>query len=218
MFDLPLFPLHTVLFPGMPLQLRIFEERYKKMLRACIDERKEFGVVLIRHGSEAFGPLAEPYRIGCTARIVQVQPLKAGRMMLVALGQKRFRVLSLEERAQPFLVGRVELFPLEASDPQQLAETGRRLLPWVRRYMQLLSSASEVRLDPDHLPHDPVVLAYLGAVLLQVPAGQKQKLLSSERAGDLLAEVYALYRREVALLRRIVSQMQRESAGYISRN
>ena len=93
MLDLPLFPLNTVLFPGMPLSLHIFEDRYKRMIGECIDSGNPFGVVLIKRGQEANGPLAEPHEIGCTARIIEVEPLSEGRMNIVVLGQKRFRIL-----------------------------------------------------------------------------------------------------------------------------
>ena len=56
MIELPLFPLNTVLFPGMPLGLHIFEDRYKLMIGQCVQERRPFGVVLIRSGQEALGP------------------------------------------------------------------------------------------------------------------------------------------------------------------
>ena len=67
MFELPLFPLNIVLFPGMPLSLHIFEDRYKLLIGKCLQERQPFGVVLIKKGIEALGPLAEPHHIGCTA-------------------------------------------------------------------------------------------------------------------------------------------------------
>ncbi|HSG18664.1 MAG TPA: LON peptidase substrate-binding domain-containing protein, partial [Anaerolineae bacterium] len=51
MFELPIFPLNTVLFPGMPLSLHIFEDRYKLMIGKCLQERRAFGVVLIRQGA-----------------------------------------------------------------------------------------------------------------------------------------------------------------------
>jgi Lon protease-like protein len=95
MFELPLFPLNTVLFPGMPLPLRIFEERYKLMIRFCIENNQPFGVVLIRQGLEALGRLAEPYEIGCTARIIEVEPLAKGQMNISTLGEKRFRICQL---------------------------------------------------------------------------------------------------------------------------
>src|SRR3990172_3261195 len=103
---LPLFPLRTVLFPGMPLPLRIFEERYRLMIGRCLEQRAPFGVVLIRSGEEVGGP-AEPYDVGTTARIVRVQRLEDGRMNLVALGERRFRIVHLD-RSEPHLSGDVD--------------------------------------------------------------------------------------------------------------
>jgi Lon protease-like protein len=216
-FNLPLFPLNTVLFPGMPLTLHIFEERYKRMIADCLEPRQPFGVVLIRHGKEALGPLADPYRIGCTARILDVQPLTDGRMNIVALGQKRFRIIELFQD-KPYLVGSVELFPLEETNRVQLDRTGRRLRPWVKRYMEILTRLSDVNLDPQHLPNDPLVLAYLAAVLLHIPPDKKQELLSTPRAVDLLADMYKLYRREVALLQAMFLEADVENAGRFSIN
>ncbi len=217
MFELPLFPLNTVLFPGMPLTLHIFEERYKRMIRTCLRRREPFGVVLTKHGDETFGPLAEPHAIGCTARILETQPLKDGRMNIVALGQKRFRILSLDF-SRPYLVGKVELYPLDKSDSYVLKRTSRRLRPWVERYMNILTEVSDVDLNPNHLPNDPLVLGYLAAVLLQIPSDQKQELLAAERAIDLLSDMHTIYRREVALLRVFLSENQFENVGYFSVN
>ena len=106
MVELPLFPLHTVLFPGMPLPLHIFESRYKQMIDYCLKENSTFGVSLIHRGSEAFGPLAEPHKIGCTARIIEVQPLDDGRLNIVTVGERRFRIHSLNFD-MPYLLGKV---------------------------------------------------------------------------------------------------------------
>jgi Lon protease-like protein len=217
MIELPLFPLNTVLFPGMPLTLHIFEERYKRMMRTCLRTREPFGVVLTRHGVEAFGPLAEPHYIGTTARILETQPLKDGKMNIVALGQKRFRILDLDF-SHPYLVGRVELYPLINGDSFRLEKTGRRLRPWVERYMHILTEVNDVELNPDHLPNDPMVLAYLAAVLLQIPPEQKQELLAAERALDLLTDMCQIYRREVPLLRAMLNEDMRETAGSFSMN
>lgn len=217
MFELPLFPLNTVLFPGMPLTLHIFEERYKRMIRTCLKTREPFGVVLTKNGDEAFGPLAEPHVIGCTARILETQPLKDGRMNIVALGQKRFRILSLDY-SRPYLVGKVEFYPLEKSDTNGLDQIGGRLRPWVKRYMQILTEVNDLDLNPDYLPNDPLVLGYLAAVLLQLPSDQKQELLAAERAIDLLTDMFRIYRREVALLRILLSENDRESVGNFSVN
>jgi hypothetical protein len=84
--------------------------------------------------------------------------------------------------------------------------------------MEILTRLSDVNLDPQHLPNDPLVLAYLAAVLLQVPPDKKQDLLSRERAVDLLADMYKLYRREVALLQAMFLEADVENVGRFSIN
>jgi Lon protease-like protein len=71
--ELPIFPLNVVLFPGMPLPLHIFEERYKSMINRCIQAGHAFGVVLIREGQEV-GPPARPHDVGTTAVIAVERP------------------------------------------------------------------------------------------------------------------------------------------------
>src|SRR6266536_3334054 len=90
---LPLFPLEqVVLFPGMSLPLRIFEERYKVMIGACQVTDQLFGVLLIRRGREVGTP-AQPERVGCTARMVRVDRLPDGRMTILTIGEVRLRLL-----------------------------------------------------------------------------------------------------------------------------
>ena len=217
MFELPLFPLNTVLFPGMPLPLHIFEERYKLMIRFCMENSQPFGVVLIRQGREALGQLAEPYEIGCTARIIEVQPLAKGQMNIITLGENRFRILSTFSR-DGYLMGKVEWFPLEEAHSRNMASHAQRLLPWVKQYMQILSEGSETDLEPEKLPADPVVLAYLAAVLVQIPPEQKQALLAEQRAIDLLGTMERIYRREVAMLQAIMDHGRRQDPGPFSMN
>jgi len=128
-YELPLFPLNTVLFPGMPLQLHIFEDRYKKMINLCLERSIPFGVVLIDRGSEAYGPLAEPKDIGCTAQIIETQPLADGRMNIVALGQERFRTIMVDRRKALYLNGIIELFPLQDENKDAVMQAGDRLKP-----------------------------------------------------------------------------------------
>jgi uncharacterized protein len=217
MTELPLFPLNTVLFPGMPLNLHIFEERYKLMMRWCLEMDQPFGVTLIRKGQEANGPLADPHEVGCTARILEVETLPDDRMNLMVLGDTRFRILELKYD-RPYLVGEVESFPLEDATPQSLSQPAQELLPWIKRYMNILASVGDVALDTQQLPNDPVVLTYLAAVLLQLPPDQKQNLLASHRAIDLMTDMRAIYRREVALLEVMFAEGARGSGTTFSSN
>lgn len=205
MFKLPLFPLNTVLFPGMPLSLHIFEDRYKQMINECIEDHKPFGVVLISKGVEAFGPVAEPHPIGCTAQITQVQPLTHGRMNIVAIGQERFRIDSLEQD-HPYLAGMVELMPFVTEKTDLIETVGNKLRPWVKRYLKVLAEAENLHFDFEQLPNDTLGLTNLAAFLLQLPAEEKQDLLSIPNSLDLVREVYELYRREVTLLEVLLSK------------
>lgn len=197
---LPLFPLNTVLFPGMPITLHVFEERYKQMINRCVQNHELFGVVLIREGIEALGPLAEPHLIGCTAQIAHLQPLNDGQMNLLAIGQERFRIIHLY-RDQPYLTGRIERYPLDTSNEAQTTQASRHLRPWVEQYLALLGQAGDVELDIDRLPADPLMLGYLAATILQVPPKFKQSLLASAHLTNLLSDVRQLYQRELPLLR-----------------
>jgi uncharacterized protein len=90
--ELPLFPLNTVLFPGGPLSLRIFERRYLDLVRRCLKEQATFGVVLILEGAEA-GPVSAIATTGTTARLVDFEALPDGLLGVVCVGERRFRAL-----------------------------------------------------------------------------------------------------------------------------
>ena len=95
--EIPLFPLSTVLFPGGPLQLRIFEPRYLAMVRECARANSAFGVCLILRGREAGVP-AQPEAVGTLARISDFYTLPDGLLGIGAEGGQRFRVLRARAR------------------------------------------------------------------------------------------------------------------------
>jgi len=196
MVQLPLFPLNTILFPGMPIYLHIFEPRYIGMLHFCLDNDQPFGVVLIRSAQEALPGLVEPYSVGCTARIVHTETLEDGRYNLTAVGEERFRINSLDT-SKPYLQGMVETI----IHPGLPLETLRRIRPLtglVVNYLRLLNRISDLHLNLDELqmPDDPLMLIYMAASLLQLPPYEKQALLESNNPGDLLQMTERLYKRE----------------------
>ncbi len=105
----PLFPLNTVLFPGGPLPLRIFEARYLDMISDCMKKDVPFGVLLIRDGQEV-GP-ASTYEIGTLARIVDWYRGSDGLLGITAVGTHRFRLLSTERQDDGLNVGDIERLP-----------------------------------------------------------------------------------------------------------
>ena len=203
MFELPLFPLNSVIFPGTPIILHIFEDRYKAMFKECMKEHKPFGVTLIKEGVEANGPLATPYDIGCTARITMVEQLKDDRMNIIAIGGERFKVANLNYDRE-YLVGDVDIMPLLFENRESLGEQKAQLRPWVDRYIELMLEADLTNSKMDHFPADPIEFVYQAAYLLQIPNGQKQQLLETEHAVDLMSSLIDYYRREVALFKNIL--------------
>ena len=216
MYDLPIFTLNTVLFPGMPLKLHIFEERYKLMIGRCYEDGTPFGVALIKHGPE-IGGRAEPFLVGCTAVISEMEPLPGGRMNIVAVGRERF-VAHGFKYDKPYLVAEAETLPLVNADDVHLNITGRSLRPWVERYLQTLADASETKFDIQQLPPDPLQLAYLASFLLNVPIEQKQNLLNLDSADELMTSLRMIYRREVTLLDAMLKPETGEDTGVFSSN
>ena len=210
---LPIFPLKTVLFPGIPLRLHIFEPRYKKMVKDCLERGAPFGVCLISRGIEAHGPMPEPQRIGCTANINSLEPLDNGRTNLMAIGGERFRIVDLRPPS-PYLQARTEKLEMSfgADQAHLLAEPLNDLLP---EYLHRLRALDLWEGNRAQIPSEPLLLANLCAAVLRVPKSEKQKLLSMNRAHDFFRELERHLRREIALLRpladRGVDRLERSS-------
>ena len=125
---LPLFPLHTVLFPGGVLPLRIFEPRYLDMVSDCLRNDSGFGVCLIRAGREV-GAAAETFAIGTLARIQDWDRTPAGLLAITARGERRFHIIAREVREDRLAVAQVEFLeePLPCALPLQHAPLARLL-------------------------------------------------------------------------------------------
>lgn len=186
--ELPLFPLNTVLFPYASIQLHVFEERYRDMIRACLQEDRPFGVVLIRSGSEVGGP-ADPYLVGTACRIEQVKTYEDGRMDVYVVGERRFRIRDMDD-ARPYLVGYVEpVIEHEIDDSQRADELLSRARSEFEMLIRRQIERDEVSVKVV-FPPDPVVFSFTIANMLQMENIQKQRLLETtdtlERVEDLL--------------------------------
>ncbi len=156
-----LFPLNTVLFPGGPLPLRIFEPRYLEMVSDCMKNDRPFGVCLIAEGQEA-GEASVPHDYGTLARIEDWNQLPDGYLGITARGGERFVVQEAHVAANQLITAEVELLDDEESAPgiddehQPLVEILRKALPQAGP------------LYKDMQPHwdDPTWVAYRLAELL----------------------------------------------------
>lgn len=204
-FELRLFPLNTVLFPGAPLPLHIFEERYKLLIRECAQENAPFGVVLIREGQEVGGP-ATPFDVGTTARIRGVQPLDGGRLNVLTTGEARFRILSVI-RERPYLVAQVEWLPDEFGDTTETADLAKRVTDLFGAYYRLNLSLTGQWLSEVRLPADPARLANHVAARLEIPIHYKQGLLETVSVTERL-------RQEALMLEQETKRLAVEVATY----
>jgi uncharacterized protein len=211
-FEIPLFPLHTVLFPGTPLYLHIFEERYKMMIQNCLEMDRRFGIVLIRHGQEVADDQAELHPIGCTARIIHIEPLGEGRMNIVALGEQRFFIMKVKHD-QPYFSGEVEFLNLERVQNETIERNIEEMTSQVNEYLKLVNQVKPGSLDMSRLrlPEDPIALAYLSASLLQIPPLEKQPFLAATNDSELIDLVQRLYRRETTVNRQLLGVSQQEA-------
>ncbi len=194
--ELPLFPLNVVLFPGMPLPLHIFEERYKQMIAHCIRTHTPFGVVLIRESAEVDGS-AEPFGVGTTAHITAAESLPAGDYHLTTVGVDRFRIERIERRL-PYLVGRVRPYPLLEDVPPASPLTAT-LAALLERYLDRLAACVGQERPAATTPTEPPVLACLAGIALQLPPRDKQRLLEIASVAQLLESETAVLRRELRL-------------------
>ena len=156
--ELRLFPLNTVLFPGMPLPLNVFEPRYLQLVQECMEQEEPFGVALIREGPEVGGS-ADPFEIGSTARIEQIAQGMLNTIQLLARGERRMRILELHHD-RPYLwadAEEIEDAPGEA--PQELLERGQALLDEFER-LRFSAQGGYVRpRSPEPVTTPPGVLA-----------------------------------------------------------
>jgi Lon protease-like protein len=113
---IPIFPLHSVLFPGGPLVLRIFEPRYLDMISRCLKEESGFGVSLIRNGSEV-GEAAEVYPVGTLGRITYWHKRPDGLLGITLRGEQRFRIIEQHVESNQLLMAEVERLPNDSPQP-----------------------------------------------------------------------------------------------------
>jgi uncharacterized protein len=168
--DIALFPLNTVLFPGGRLPLRIFEQRYMDMAKACLRDAGPFGVSLILEGNEVGAP-ALPADVGCLARIASWDMPQLGVLEVLAIGERRFRIA--ERRVQDDGLQRAQLVLLEEEADAPVPADCRRCVALLERVIEQAPALFE---DPPRLDSCAWVAARL-AEALPIPNSTKQALL-----------------------------------------
>lgn len=217
---LPHFPLHTVLFPHLPLPLHVFEERYRAMARDIMAADSPYGgrlvVSMITEGPEVGGE-ATARPIGTICEVHSAEQFPDGRWLLLVVGVARARVGSID-RSGPYAVADVsEISELAGAGASALVPRVQQALDaylaTVKRFVARTASVAEhsqeprdvtVTLDqvlkPIRLPDDPVAASYAVGGVLPVELSRKQQLLELPDAAVRLRAELELLRRETTLL------------------
>jgi uncharacterized protein len=193
--DVPLFPLHTVLFPDGLLPLKIFEARYLDMARDCLREKTPFGVCMLKSGGEVAQPdePSVPESIGCLAEIEDCDVETFGMLLIRARGTRRFRLLSHRVEPSGLLVGMAEPLPddIPLEGNEQLAKFGacaevlERIIATIReRDPDSLPFAEPFRLD------DPAWVSNRLSEVLPIALRARQKLMELTDAGARIDVVH----------------------------
>jgi uncharacterized protein len=202
---LPLFPLGTVLFPGLVLPLHVFEERYRALVRDRRDDGT-FGVIAIKRGWEVSdGRAPELHDVGCVADIRQLTEHSDGRYDLITVGRRRFRVTGLHTDVAPYLIADVEWIDQDDTVSGPVDAETEKLVPGLlerfQRYLELIRTDGHAA--GEQLPDDPAVLSYLIAATAILSLDDRQTLLACRTTRDRLIAERRILARETTLLRHV---------------
>lgn len=201
-----MFPLNSVLFPGLSVPLRVFEDRYRAMvhhlMRVEDPAARLFGSVAIREGYEVGDHGAQSlFRVGCRAQLTEIEPHPDGTFDVVAIGIDRIQLDRLETSG-PFPVGHVTDRPEPtAVVPEDVLERARATFTAYR------VALAEIRADPytGALPKDASYLSWTLAACAPLPLGERQALLEADDAAERLILVTDLLRSELRAMNVIPS-------------
>jgi Lon protease-like protein len=185
----PVFPLNVVLFPGGTLPLRIFEQRYLEMTKACLRDGSPFGVCLINEGREVGTP-AVPSEVGCLARIEQWDMPQLGIFHLVTRGTQRFRLMRTETQPDGLMLGDVALL-----EPEPRMPVEARHARCVAILRELVTRFGDEHFPPPHAFDDASWIGYRLAEILPIDRFEKQRMLVSNDATGRLDRILQLLRR-----------------------
>lgn len=204
---MPLFPLGTVLFPGLVLPLHIFEDRYKQLVRDLVDgpEPRRFGVITIREGRETgIDGVSALHEIGCTATLRDVAEVDDGEYDIVTVGSDRFRLHGIDD-SRPYLTGDIELLDEPAGDDAAAGLTAAAVQQAFRAYLNAIADQGAATITVPELPDEPILLSYLVAASIIIELNDRQDLLAQSDALHRLNAERALLIRETAILRELGS-------------
>jgi hypothetical protein len=183
---MPIFPLNLVLFPGSSLALKIFEQRYQEMTKACLRDNTSFGVCCIRNGQEVGAP-AEHEPIGCSARIVDWEMPHPGLFHLNCAGETAFQIVNSHVEENGLIRGKVKWLvdSVDQVEPREF-DVCRNALE------RFIEHAGERFLTGPTSFDDPSWVSYRLAEILPVALQSKQELLEQRSTARRMSRIAEL--------------------------
>jgi len=207
--QLPIFPLNTVLFPGVSVPLHVFEDRYRALVHHLLTisdkSMRLFGVVAIREGYEVGQHgVQSVHRVGCVVQMTSVEPYEDGRFDIEVLGRHRMRLDALDTSME-YLVGDVEsLHERTRKGTDASHEAGRTLAVFEEYRRRLSTMRGGAVLDGD-MPRDPEYLSYSLAATCLLTLQERQDLLEADTSLDRLVMLRHALHEEMRAMRAIPS-------------
>lgn len=207
--QLPVFPLNTVVFPGVSLPLHVFEDRYRALVHhlLTIAEKPDrvFGIVAIREGYEVGKHgVQSVHRVGCLVQMISVEPHADGRFDIEVVGRQRLRLDGLDTSGA-FLLGDVETVE-EPSDTSPVAlQEAERTRETFEEYRRRLSEMRGSDVLDGELPQDPEYLSYSLAATCLLTLAERQSLLEAPTAAERLVLLRHLLVEEMRAMQAIPS-------------
>jgi uncharacterized protein len=209
--QLPIFPLNTVMFPGVSLPLHVFEDRYRALvhhlLKISDKSLRLFGIVAIREGYEVGQPhlsVQSVHRVGCVVQMISVEPYEDGRFDIEVLGRRRLRLDGLDTSGD-FLVGDVESLPEPQKPRPEATQEALKTMDTFEEYRRRLSEMRGGDVLDGDFPKDPELLSYTLAATCLLTLRERQTLLEADTAFHRLVMLRHALGEEMRAMRAIPS-------------
>ena len=207
--QLPIFPLNTVVFPGVRVPLHVFEDRYRALVHHLLTipdkSLRLFGIVAIREGYEVGQHgVHSVHRVGCVVQMTSVEPYEDGRFDIEVLGRQRLRLDGLNTSGE-FLVGDVEMLKERTAKGSDAAHEAARTYAIFEEYRRRLSQMRGGDVLDGDLPRDPEFLSYSLAATCLLTLSERQALLEADTPLERLVMLRFALREEMRAMRAIPS-------------
>lgn len=201
---IPIFPLNTVLFPGVNLEIQIFENRYKKLIEHVLNTNQQLGIFCIKEGLEAYGPLPIPYDIGTISQIYEHDPIEVlykqnSIFRISVVGIKKIKILHYYESAEQYLVANVisqeeDIISKEIND-----EIKNDFLIQVQEYLKYQNFENLELLNVNNF----ILLCHFIIKYLNIPLNEKQKLLELSTFDERWKKTYQILKEKNSIIHQL---------------